>query len=87
MITIKEKSTVVSISELRTKSEEILNRLKENKVILARHNKPVAVMLDYKQYETVEKMLEFAEDYILGAIAMQRDLHARKRDFVDIDKW
>ncbi len=87
MITIKEKSTIVSISELRTKAEEILNRLKENKVILSRHNKPVVVMLDYKQYETVEKMLGFAEDYILGSIALQRDVHAKKRDFVDIDKW
>jgi PHD/YefM family antitoxin component YafN of YafNO toxin-antitoxin module len=89
MITVKDKSTIANISELRQKekSDEILRNLKDHKVILEKHNSPVAVMIDYQQYETLEKMLEFAEDYVLGMIAMERDKTAKKVDFVDIDKW
>ncbi len=87
MITVKKKTTIATISELQNKSDKILNSLKENRVILQRHKKPVAIIVDYKQYENVEEMLEFAEDYILGMTAMQRDGKARKRDFVDIDEW
>ncbi|MBI3298820.1 MAG: type II toxin-antitoxin system Phd/YefM family antitoxin [Elusimicrobia bacterium] len=87
MITVKHSATLASISELRTKSEEILSRLKENRVILERHSKPVAVMVDYAQYEKFEEMLELAEDLVLGSLAAARDRSAKKGDFVDLDKW
>ena len=87
MITIKNSATLAGISELRNKSEEILARLKENRVILERHGKPVAVMVDYAQYEKFEAMLELAEDLVLGSVAAARDRSARKGDFVALDKW
>ena len=87
MITIKNSATLAGISELRNKSEEILARLKENRVILERHGKPVAVMVDYTQYEKFEAMLELAEDIVLGSVAASRDRSARKGDFVELDKW
>jgi PHD/YefM family antitoxin component YafN of YafNO toxin-antitoxin module len=89
MITVRDKSTIANISELREKekSEEILRNLKDHKVILEKHNSPVAVMIDYQQFETLEKMLEFAEDYVLGMIAARRDRTAKKEDFIDLDKW
>ncbi len=87
MITVKEKMTIAAISELRNKSEKVLENLKDHHVVLERHNKPVAVMINYKEYESIEKMLEYAEDYVLGMTARDRDKKARKQDFVDIDKW
>ena len=87
MITINEKSTIASLSELRTKSEEILKSLSDHKVILQKHNRPVAVMLSYGQYEHLEKMLDRLEDYTLGLIALKRDKKASAKDFVDIDDW
>lgn len=87
MITVKNSATLASISELRNKSEQILSHLKENRVILERHKKPVAVMLDYAQYEKLESMLELAEDLVLGTVALQRDRAAKKGDFVDLDQW
>ena len=87
MITIKEKATIAGISELRNQSEKILQSIKDHNVILERHNKPVAVMIDFKRYEVFEQLLDLAEDYVLGMIALQRDRKARKEDFVDIDKW
>ena len=87
MVTIKDKATIASISELRTKSESILKELKNHRVILARHNKPIAVMLDYQNYEAFEKMIELAEDYVLGSLAHERDQQSKKSDFVDIEEW
>lgn len=87
MMTVKAHTTIAAISELRNKSEAIFHSLKENRVILERHKKPIAVMLDYKRFEAMEKMIDFAEDYILGAIALERDKKAKPSDFVDIDAW
>lgn len=87
MITLKEKTSIAAISELRSNSENILNQLKSNRVVLERHKKPVAVMLNYKAYEDFEVMLDFAEDYILGATALDRDKTATKEDFVPLDSW
>ncbi|MEK7745938.1 MAG: type II toxin-antitoxin system Phd/YefM family antitoxin, partial [Elusimicrobiota bacterium] len=78
---------LASISELRTHSERILSQLKENRVILERHKKPVAVMLDYAQYEKIETLLELAEDLVLGTLAMERDRRADKKDFIDLEQW
>ena len=44
-------------------------------------------MIDYKQYETLEKMIDFAEEYVLGMIAIQRDRETPAKDYIDIDKW
>ena len=87
MITINEKSTIAALSELRTKSEEILRQLSQNKVILQKHNKPVAVMLSYQQYAALEELLDRVEEYTLGMTALERDKKTAKKDFVDIDEW
>ena len=87
MITINERSSIVALSELRTKSEEILKQLSKNKVILQKHNKPVAVMLSYQQYSVLEELLDRIEEYTLGMTALERDKKASKKDFVDIEEW
>ena len=53
----------------------------------ARIVKPVAVMVNYERYSAEEQMLDFAEEYILGCLAFERDKSAHKNDFVDIEKW
>ena len=87
MMTVKENTTIAAISELRNKSEAILESLRDHRVVLERHKKPVAVMLNYKKYTEWETMLDFAEDYILGALALERDKSASPKDFIDLDAW
>ena len=87
MIHVRTSATLASISELRNNSAKILSMLKQNRVILERHRKPVAVMLDYEQFEKLEAMVELAEDLVLGSIALERDRSAKKKDFVDLDQW
>jgi hypothetical protein len=87
MMTVKENTTIAAISELRSQTEAILHSLKQNRVVLERHKRPVAVMLDYRRFEALEAMIDFAEDYILGSIALQRDKSSKPSDFVDIETW
>ena len=87
MITINEKSTIASFSELKTKSEEIIKQLADHRVILQKHNKPVAVMFNYTQYAEFERLLELIEEYTLGFVALARDKKTAKAGFVPIEKW
>ncbi len=72
MITVEEKTTLVGVTELRKVIKEILGKLKSNKVILTKRNKPVGVIIDYGEFRKIEEIMEDLEDYILGTLAKER---------------
>lgn len=72
MITVEERTTLVGVAELRKVTKEILKKLKANKVILTKRNKPVGVLLDYEEFRQIEEIMEALEDYILGTFAKER---------------
>lgn len=72
-MTLKENTTLVGVSELRTKIDEILAELKKRHVLIERRNKPVAMLLSIEEFEKLESLLEFVEDYGLAALAKQRE--------------
>lgn len=72
MITFKEATTLVGISELRTKAEEILKAMGRTTVLIERRHKPIAVMLSVEEYEKIEKFLDWIEDQGLGLLAKER---------------
>jgi prevent-host-death family protein len=77
MITVEGKTTLVGVAELRKVTAEILKKIKSNKVILTKRNKPVGVILDYEEYQKIEEIMEALEDYILGSLAQER---AKRKD-------
>lgn len=72
MITVEEKTTIVGVAELRKVMSDILERIKFNKVILTRRNKPVGVIVDYEEYKKMEEVIDSLEDYVLGHLAKER---------------
>ncbi len=72
MITVEGKTTLVGVAELRKITKEVLEKLKSNKVILTKRNKPVGVLLDYGEFLRIEEIMEALEDYILGTLAKER---------------
>jgi len=72
MITVEGKTTLVGVAELRKITKEVLEKLKSNKVILTKRNKPVGVILDYGEFQRIEEIMEALEDYILGTLAKER---------------
>ena len=84
MITVKEDTTIVGVSEIRTKMDEILRLAKKHRVIIEKRNKPVAALVDIEKYEEMEMLLDALEDVALGYLAKDREKTSSARDFIPI---
>ncbi|MBI5244487.1 MAG: type II toxin-antitoxin system Phd/YefM family antitoxin [Elusimicrobia bacterium] len=82
----KEDTAVAAISELRTGLDEILRQLRKTSVILERHKKPVAVMVNPARIEQMEEAFENACDIILAFEAHGREASARNGKYVSLDE-
>jgi prevent-host-death family protein len=85
MLSVKEDTTIVGITELRKMIPEILKKIKQEKVILTRRNRPIGILVDYEEYERMEKMIEALEDQILGQLAKERAARKDKRT-IDLEE-
>jgi len=72
MLTVKEDTTVIGITELRKMIPEILKKIKREKVILTRRNRPIGVLVDYEEFERIEQMIDLIEDELLGKLSSER---------------
>lgn len=79
MLTIREDTTLVGVAELRTRAAEVLREATKHRVILTRRNKPVGVLLDFDEYEKIQRILDEVEDVILGKEAVERLKRKGKR--------
>jgi len=72
MLTVKEDTTVIGITELRKMIPEVLKKIKREKVILTRRNRPIGILVDYQEFERIEQMIDLIEDHLLGKLASDR---------------
>ena len=86
MITVKEDTTLVGVSELRGNIDKILQETKKHKVLIEKRNKPVAVLLALEQYERMEEILDTLEDIALCYLARERESRSTEKDYLDIDE-
>ena len=84
MITVKEDTTFIGVSELRTEIDKILEQSKKHKVLIGRRNKPVAVLINIEKFEHMELILDTLEDMALGYLAKEREAKSKSSDFVPI---
>ena len=85
MITVKEDTTLVGISELRTHINEILEETKKHKVLIGKRNKPVAVLINMEKFHQMEATLDLLEDFALGFLAKERESQSKASDYLDIE--
>ena len=85
MITTKENTTLVGVSELCSGIEKILKKAQEGLVIIEKRHKPTAVLMSNEEYEHIQNILETAEDLVLGFIADARYKSSNKKDYIDIE--
>jgi prevent-host-death family protein len=85
MITVKENTTLVGVSEMRTHMEDILEASRMGKVIIEKRHKPYAVLIDAARYARMEERLDFLEDLALASLAKERERGAKPSDYVDIE--
>ena len=86
MITVKENTTLVGVSELRSGIDKILAKTRNGLVIIEKRHKPQAVLMSNKEYEHLQNVLETAEDIVLGHIARSRLEKSSDNDFIAIEK-
>lgn len=86
MITVKENTTLVGISELRTNFAKVMEAVGKYKVLLERRNKPLAVIVPLKKYNQMEELIELIEDIGLGYLAKQRDEKSKPSDYIELEK-
>ena len=85
MITVKENTTLVGVSEMRTRMEAILEASRTGKVIIEKRHKPYAVLIDADRYARMEERLEVLEDLALARLAKERERGAKPSDYIDIE--
>lgn len=86
MHTFEESSTLVGVSELRTRLAEILTLARKSKILLGRRHKPVAVILPIEKYEKMEALLDRVEDAVLGYLASARDKKTKEEDYDSLEE-
>jgi prevent-host-death family protein len=85
MLTLDRPTTLVGLSELRTRSGEILKAAKIRRVILGKRGKPVAVLVPMEEWERQERLLDEFEDMALGLVASDRVRKASPKDYIPME--
>ncbi len=85
MLTIKQNTTLVGVSELRKGLEKILEKARKGLVIIEKRHKPIAVLMSNEEHEHIQHVLDMAEDIVLGFIAHERFKNSKKEDYIDIE--
>ena len=85
MITVKEDTTLVGVSELRGGIDKILKKAGKGPVIIEKRHKPQAVLLFSEEYGRMQEALETVEDLVLGYLANERYKGASPGDYLDIE--
>jgi prevent-host-death family protein len=75
---------ILPISDLRTKSRELLARVKEEPVVITQRSRPEAVVVGYESYNEMVARLEALED-ARDALIIERAL-AQGGEFVSFDE-
>ena len=85
MKVVRENTTLVQTSELRTKLEEVLKRTKSSRVVLEKHHKPVAVLVDPEEFERMEEALESLSDILLALEAHEREKKTPRTSYIPLE--
>ena len=85
MKTFLKDTTLIQTSELRTRLDEALRLAKTGRVIIEKHHKPVAVLVDPERFEQMEEALEGLSDVVLALEARVREQGSKASDFVSLE--
>ena len=85
MLTLDRPTTLVGISELRTRSAVILKAAQTQRVVLAKRGKAVAVLVPIGEWERQERLLDEFEDMALGLIAADRVRETPPKEYIPME--
>lgn len=71
MITTKD-NTSVAISDLRADAARLLKGLSKHHIILTQRNRPLGVILDYKDFENIMATIDELEEALISVMTRGR---------------
>lgn len=83
---IEENTTLVGISELRTRAEAILKVAQHEPVIVEKRHKPMAVLVPITEYRRTQETLERLEEYLLGLLAKERERRSKPTSYLTLEE-
>lgn len=86
MITLKEETTLVGVSELRNEPDRIFREMHKRLLVIGKHHRPVAVLLPIEKFENMQKLFDLVEDYALGLLAREREEKHKNPKWVSIEE-
>ncbi|HEX8674302.1 MAG TPA: type II toxin-antitoxin system Phd/YefM family antitoxin [Longimicrobium sp.] len=73
MYRVHENTTIASVTDLRRRTRDILERADEGGIVVVqRDNEPHGVYLSYRQYESMLEMIDRLENWELASVAVSR---------------
>lgn len=82
MITIQDHLHMIPLSEFRADMSVLAEIKQEDTVILTKKGKPIAVLLNFEEYQRQQKILEEFYDKEAGTLAKKRDLTTKKEEYL-----
>ncbi len=86
MKTVKEDTTLIGVSELRTKADQIFKVMDRSMVVVERRHKPKAVLISIERYEKTEALLDWVEDQVLGLLAKEREKGTPRKAYLTLEQ-
>jgi prevent-host-death family protein len=85
MVSIKNNLATMGVSDLRQHLEKTMDEHPGAPIVIEKRHKPLAILLSDEEYERIQRLLDTAEDIVLGYLAEQRYKKSRAKDYLDIE--
>jgi PHD/YefM family antitoxin component YafN of YafNO toxin-antitoxin module len=79
---VEEPTAFAAVSELRTRMDQILNQLRRTPVVLEKHGRPVAILVEPSRHKALVAAVDAAMD-ILRAFEQSR---GKGKKFSELEK-
>ena len=86
MITVKQNTTLVGVTELRHNIDKVLEEAQKHLVVVEKRNKPIAVFFSIEAWERIKVILDDYEDRELGLEAKKRVAESSPKDYVSLQE-
>jgi len=69
--TVKQDSVIMGVTEFRNNIPNLLKEKHDEEIIIVNRDKPLGVLIDFNKYQSMQDLLEIAEDYILAEMVRE----------------
>ena len=69
--TVKQDSVIMGVTEFRNNIPSLLKENHEEEIIIVNRDKPLGVLINFNKYQSMQDLLEIAEDYILSEMVKE----------------